>query len=241
MAWCGVVEPRTLRECRIALGQSQAAFAAMLGVSLESYRTWDAGRRATPPKILARARALATHRDDHENTIPVPPKAFSNRHYLGPWYAHCSRCVRCCRALLDAMHEGGRCGGEVPRERVVGAATETAAARHGRGGASVQRQGRRGMPAPTAARMRRTRIARWLPPSTPASVPTVWRAVRALGLTVKKNGRPSEHALTSRPRGSRGTRRRRPGMSPTSCVRNRHHHQSAGGTAGHRVARASSA
>ena len=32
--------------------------------------------------------------------------------------------------------EGGRCGGEVPRERVVGAATETAAARHGRGGAS---------------------------------------------------------------------------------------------------------
>ena len=27
MAWCDVVEPRTLRECRIALGQSQAAFA----------------------------------------------------------------------------------------------------------------------------------------------------------------------------------------------------------------------
>ncbi len=67
MAWCDVVEPRTLRECRIALGQSQAAFAAMLGVSPESYRTWDAGRRATPLKILARARALATHRDDHAN------------------------------------------------------------------------------------------------------------------------------------------------------------------------------
>ena len=66
MAWCDVVEPRTLRACRIALGQSQAAFAAMLGASPESYRTWDAGRRATPPKVLARARALATHRDDHE-------------------------------------------------------------------------------------------------------------------------------------------------------------------------------
>ena len=64
MAWCEVVEPRTLRECRIALGKSQAAFAAMLGVSPESYRTWDAGRRATPPELLARARALATHRDD---------------------------------------------------------------------------------------------------------------------------------------------------------------------------------
>ena len=34
--------------------------------SPESYRTWDAGRRAPPPKVLARARALATHRDDHE-------------------------------------------------------------------------------------------------------------------------------------------------------------------------------
>ena len=53
MAWCDVVEPRTLRDCRIALGQSQAAFAAMLGASPESYRTWDSGRRATPLKILA--------------------------------------------------------------------------------------------------------------------------------------------------------------------------------------------
>ena len=67
------MEPRTLRECRIALGQSQAAFAAMLGASPESYRTWDAGRRATPPKILARARAraLATHRNDHA-LLPLP-------------------------------------------------------------------------------------------------------------------------------------------------------------------------
>ena len=71
MAWCDVVEPRTLRECRIALGQSQAAFALMLGASPESYRTWDAGRRATPPKMLARACALATHRNDHE-LLPLP-------------------------------------------------------------------------------------------------------------------------------------------------------------------------
>ena len=74
MAWCDVVEPRTLRACRIALGQSQAAFAAMLGASPESYRTWDAGRRATPVKILARARALATHRDDHA-LLPLPELA----------------------------------------------------------------------------------------------------------------------------------------------------------------------
>ena len=43
----------------------------MLGVSPESYRTWDAGRRATPLKILARAKALATHRDDHA-LLPLP-------------------------------------------------------------------------------------------------------------------------------------------------------------------------
>ena len=71
MAGCDVVEPRTLREYRIALGKSQVAFAAMLGVSPESYRTWDAGRRATPPKLLARARALARHRDDHA-LLPLP-------------------------------------------------------------------------------------------------------------------------------------------------------------------------
>ena len=71
MAWCDVVELRTLRECRIVLGQSQAAFAAMLGVSPESYRTWDAGRRATPPHVMARAPALATHRDEHA-LLPLP-------------------------------------------------------------------------------------------------------------------------------------------------------------------------
>ena len=43
----------------------------MLGVPPESYRTWDAGRRVTPPKMLARARALATHRDDHA-LLPLP-------------------------------------------------------------------------------------------------------------------------------------------------------------------------
>ena len=71
MAWCDIVEPRTLRECRIALGQSQAAFATMLGVSPESYRTWDAERRATPPQVMARGRALATHRDD-DVLLPLP-------------------------------------------------------------------------------------------------------------------------------------------------------------------------
>ena len=65
------MEPRTLRECRIAVGKSQAAFAALLGVSAESYRTWDAGRRATPPLVMVRARVIVTHRDDHA-LLPLP-------------------------------------------------------------------------------------------------------------------------------------------------------------------------
>ena len=46
----------------------------MLGVpAAESYRTWDTGRRAPPPKMLARARALVTHRDDDDHALlPLP-------------------------------------------------------------------------------------------------------------------------------------------------------------------------
>ena len=62
----------------------------------------------------------------------------------------------------------------------------------------VQRQGRRGMLEPhlhtlaalMAAHPDRTRAERKDALATPASVPTVWRAVRALGLTVKNNGPP---------------------------------------------------
>ena len=62
----------------------------------------------------------------------------------------------------------------------------------------VQRQGRRGMLEPhlhtlaalIAAHPDRTRAELKDALATPASVPTVWRAVRALGLTVTKNGPP---------------------------------------------------
>ena len=62
----------------------------------------------------------------------------------------------------------------------------------------VQRHGRRGMLEPhlhtlaalIAAQPDRTLAELKDALATPASVPTVWRAVRALGLTVKKNGPP---------------------------------------------------
>jgi transcriptional regulator with XRE-family HTH domain len=49
----------TLRDLRQQLGLSQAAFAALLGVSAESYRTWDTGHRSAPPPLMAKAADLA--------------------------------------------------------------------------------------------------------------------------------------------------------------------------------------
>ena len=115
----------------------------------------------------------------------------------------------------------------------------------------VQRHGRRCMREPhlhtvaalIAAHPDRTLAELTDALATPASVPTVWRAVRALGpdRSTKRYARPNTIGLTSRPRGSRGTRRRRPGMSPTSCVWTKPASPPIcfGGTAGHRVARAS--
>jgi DNA-binding transcriptional regulator YiaG len=53
----------TLRQCRETLALSQLEFATQLGVPLNTYRTWDSGRRPVRITILARARALAGHAD----------------------------------------------------------------------------------------------------------------------------------------------------------------------------------
>ena len=115
----------------------------------------------------------------------------------------------------------------------------------------VQRQGRRGMLEPPlhtvadliTAHQDRTRAERKDALATPARVPTVWRTVRARGLTVKqkRSARPNTIGLTSRPRGSRGPRRRRPGTSRPSCFWTNPAAPPLcfGGTAEHRVARAS--
>jgi DNA-binding transcriptional regulator YiaG len=55
----------TLRQCRDALALSQPSFAAQLGVPLETYRTWDSGRRPVRPDILTRANELALRADPH--------------------------------------------------------------------------------------------------------------------------------------------------------------------------------
>src|SRR6266478_3365010 len=58
-------QPRTneIRGVRLRLRLSQHQFATLLGVSAETYRTWDSGRRLMPEAWLDKARALAATND----------------------------------------------------------------------------------------------------------------------------------------------------------------------------------
>jgi DNA-binding transcriptional regulator YiaG len=56
----------TLREIRTRLGLSQAECAVALGVAVETFRVWDAGRRPAPQAIVDRAQTLRTKRPSRE-------------------------------------------------------------------------------------------------------------------------------------------------------------------------------
>ena len=104
------------------------------------------------------------------------------------------------RALLDS--EAGMKAADVAAQyRVSGSLVRLLKQRRrdtGEVAPRVQRQGRRGMLAPhrhtwaalMAAHQDRTLAELKDALATPARVPPVWRAVRALGLTGKKNGPP---------------------------------------------------
>lgn len=64
----------TLRQYRKALGLSQAQFAAELSVPLETYRTWDSGRRHVRSEVLTRANACALRHDPHAS-LPLDTSA----------------------------------------------------------------------------------------------------------------------------------------------------------------------
>jgi DNA-binding transcriptional regulator YiaG len=55
-----------LREIRTQLGLSQAECAMALGVAVETFRTWDAGRRLAPEAIVSQARTLKAKRALHD-------------------------------------------------------------------------------------------------------------------------------------------------------------------------------
>ena len=52
-----------IRRLRLQLQLSQPQFASLLGISAETYRTWDAGRRGVPVAWLDKARELAAVKD----------------------------------------------------------------------------------------------------------------------------------------------------------------------------------
>ena len=60
----------TLREIRARLRLSQSECAAALGVALETYRAWDAGRRPAPEAVVERARTLKAKQPTQER-VPL--------------------------------------------------------------------------------------------------------------------------------------------------------------------------
>src|SRR5437870_9960355 len=59
------MSPSVLRAIRNRLQLSQAACAAALGVAVETFRTWDAGRRPPPAAVVRRAETLTVKQPAH--------------------------------------------------------------------------------------------------------------------------------------------------------------------------------
>jgi DNA-binding transcriptional regulator YiaG len=55
-----------LRKIRTRLGLSQAECATALGVAIETFRTWDSGRRPAPRAIVNQAQTLRAKRPPHD-------------------------------------------------------------------------------------------------------------------------------------------------------------------------------
>jgi DNA-binding XRE family transcriptional regulator len=60
----------SLRQVRMRLRMSQAECAAALGVAVETFRTWDAGRRPAPQAVVERAQSLKAKRPTQER-VPL--------------------------------------------------------------------------------------------------------------------------------------------------------------------------
>jgi len=58
--------PSALRAIRTSLNLSQAECAAALGVALETFRTWDSGRRTPPTAVVRPAEALTARKPTHQ-------------------------------------------------------------------------------------------------------------------------------------------------------------------------------
>src|SRR5687768_2168040 len=69
--WHRVLSMNELRDLRRATGLGQREFAAELAVALETFRTWDSGRRPVPAPLLRRARAVVTQHARRTEPLPL--------------------------------------------------------------------------------------------------------------------------------------------------------------------------
>jgi DNA-binding transcriptional regulator YiaG len=106
-----------LREIRTRLGLSQAECATALSVALETFRTWDAGRRPAPEAIVSQARTLRAKRPSHDR---VPLQVLADELHVHV------------RTLRAAAHDGRLAATFGPRPffgKLTATATREAAAR----------------------------------------------------------------------------------------------------------------
>jgi DNA-binding transcriptional regulator YiaG len=69
--WHRVLSMNELRDLRRAICLGQREFAALLSVAVETYRTWDSGRRGVPTQMLHRARAVVEHHARQTEWLPL--------------------------------------------------------------------------------------------------------------------------------------------------------------------------
>jgi DNA-binding transcriptional regulator YiaG len=106
-----------LREIRTRLGLSQAECATALGVAVETFRTWDAGRRPAPEAIVSQARTLKAKRALYDR---VPLQVLADELHVHV------------RTLRAAAHDGRLAATFGPRPffgKLTATATREAAAR----------------------------------------------------------------------------------------------------------------
>ena len=76
-----------IRRYRTILQRSQREFAEQLGATIETYRTWDAGRRATPDDVLRKALSRLRQLNRAISSTIMTPATTAAGMILGRQYA----------------------------------------------------------------------------------------------------------------------------------------------------------
>lgn len=153
---------------------SQEEFASAIGVSLQTFRVWDSGRRPVPPVVLARIRALV---NSSSISVEVPPPGTDGVPFssgIGPPDRAITQEAAVPATLMSLR--------ELARELQISVYTLRSAARSGRLAVVYGTRVVFGRPVPQVTRdsgdeYRRQfygRRARWiLPPAAPLAAPLI--------------------------------------------------------------------